>query len=183
MNGEVVVSSSTISYIVAVSKHHTHTPIRCYNLSRNSCTNSKFRLSLRCSSSSSSSGPSPPELNFVRYANTLITGEQVLSFTGENQNKTVLDAFFLGKALAEELIERIESTAGEFLSTIGRLQAEQQKQVQEFQDEVQERARKSKEKAAREVMEVHGTPSSSNAREVTDLQPHDITQTPQEPPS
>ncbi|KAL8102000.1 hypothetical protein AgCh_033778 [Apium graveolens] len=162
MNGEVVVSSSTISYIVAVSKHHTHTPIRCYNLSRNSCTNSKFRLSLRCSSSSSSSGPSPP---------------------GENQNKTVLDAFFLGKALAEELIERIESTAGEFLSTIGRLQAEQQKQVQEFQDEVQERARKSKEKAAREVMEVHGTPSSSNAREVTDLQPHDITQTPQEPPS
>lgn len=54
-------------------------------------------------------------------------------FAGENENRTVLDAFFLGKALAEALNERIESTVGEFLSTIGRLQAEQQKQVQDFQ--------------------------------------------------
>lgn len=51
----------------------------------------------------------------------------------ENENRSVLDAFFLGKALAETLNERIESTVGEFLSTIGRLQAEQLKQVQDFQ--------------------------------------------------
>ena len=38
----------------------------------------------------------------------------------------MLDAFFLEKALAEALNERIESTIGEFLSTVGRLQAEQQ---------------------------------------------------------
>lgn len=44
-----------------------------------------------------------------------------------------MDAFFLGKALAEALNERIESAVGEFFSTIGRLQSEQQKQVQEFQ--------------------------------------------------
>lgn len=44
-----------------------------------------------------------------------------------------MDAFFLGKALAEALNERIESSVGEFLSTIGRLQAEQQKQVEDFQ--------------------------------------------------
>ena len=56
-----------------------------------------------------------------------------LEFAGENESKEVLDAFFLGKALAEALNERIESTVGEFLSTVGRLQAEQQKQVQEFQ--------------------------------------------------
>lgn len=55
------------------------------------------------------------------------------NFTGENENRTVLDAFFLGKALAEALNERIESTVGEFLSTVGRLQAEQQKQVLDFQ--------------------------------------------------
>ena len=55
------------------------------------------------------------------------------NFTGENENSTVLDAFFLGKALAEALNERIESTVGEFLSTVGRLQAEQQKQVLDFQ--------------------------------------------------
>lgn len=51
----------------------------------------------------------------------------------ENESKQVLDAFFLGKAFAEALNERIESTVGEVLSTVGRLQAEQQKQIQEFQ--------------------------------------------------
>jgi hypothetical protein len=52
---------------------------------------------------------------------------------GDSSSKNVLDAFFLGKALAETLNERIESTVGELLSTVGRLQAEQQRQVQEFQ--------------------------------------------------
>ncbi|PNX83590.1 hypothetical protein L195_g039634, partial [Trifolium pratense] len=55
---------------------------------------------------------------------------------GDSSSKNVLDAFFLGKALAETLNERIESTVGELLSTVGRLQAEQQRQVQEFQYEV-----------------------------------------------
>lgn len=58
---------------------------------------------------------------------------EVLYIAGESDSKTVLDAFFLGKALGEALTERIESTVGEFLSTIGRLQSEQQKQVLEFQ--------------------------------------------------
>jgi hypothetical protein len=39
----------------------------------------------------------------------------------------------LGKAVAEAFNERVESAVGEFLSTIGRLQAEQQKQIQDFQ--------------------------------------------------
>ncbi|KAL2932826.1 hypothetical protein RDABS01_015945 [Bienertia sinuspersici] len=83
--------------------------------------------------------------------------------SGENDTKTVLDAFFLGKALGEALTERIESTVGEFLSTIGRLQAEQQKQVQDFQEDVLERAKRAKEKAARETLEEQGRviPNSS----------------------
>ncbi|KAL5072939.1 hypothetical protein RYX36_011923 [Vicia faba] len=72
---------------------------------------------------------------------------------GDSSSKNVLDAFFLGKALAETLNERIESTVGEFLSNVGRLQAEQQRQVQEFQEEVLDRAKKAKEKAAREATE------------------------------
>ncbi|KAH6813722.1 hypothetical protein C2S51_022740 [Perilla frutescens var. frutescens] len=76
--------------------------------------------------------------------------------SGENESKTIIDAFFLGKAVAEALNERIESAVGEFLSSIGRLQAEQQKQVQEFQDEVLEKARQAKEQAAREAMEAQG---------------------------
>ncbi|EYU46342.1 hypothetical protein MIMGU_mgv1a014561mg [Erythranthe guttata] len=72
------------------------------------------------------------------------------SADSENESRAILDAFFLGKAVAEALNERIESSVGEFLSTIGRLQAEQQKQVQEFQ------ARRAKEQAAREAMEAKG---------------------------
>ncbi|XP_057414823.1 uncharacterized protein At4g13200, chloroplastic [Lotus japonicus] len=82
---------------------------------------------------------------------------------GDSSSRTVLDAFFLGKAVAEALNERIESTVGEFLSTVGRLQAEQQKQVQDFQEEVLDRAKKAKEKAAREAMEAQGLISKSAA--------------------
>ncbi|XP_009139644.1 uncharacterized protein At4g13200, chloroplastic isoform X2 [Brassica rapa] len=84
---------------------------------------------------------------------------------GENENRNVLDAFFLGKALAEVINERIESTVGEVLGNIGRFQAEQQKQVQEIQGEVLERAKKAKERAARESMEAQGlVPESTNTK-------------------
>ncbi|GMH02530.1 hypothetical protein Nepgr_004369 [Nepenthes gracilis] len=92
------------------------------------------RRTVQCNSSTSPGGPGP----------------------GENESRSILDAFFLGKALAEALSERIESAVGELLSTVGRLQAEQQKQVQEFQEEVLERAKRSKEKAAREAVEEQG---------------------------
>ncbi|KAK3205662.1 hypothetical protein Dsin_019708 [Dipteronia sinensis] len=99
------------------------------------------RIALQCNSSST---PGPP------------------SGSGDGDSRSVLDAFFLGKALAEALNERVESAVGEFLSTVGRLQAEQQKQVQEFQEDVLERAKKAKEQAARETMEARGlVPKSS----------------------
>ncbi|KAK4781435.1 hypothetical protein SAY86_015537 [Trapa natans] len=57
-----------------------------------------------------------------------------------------------------------------FLSTIGRLQAEQQKQVQDFQEEVFERAKRAKEKAARESMEAQELiPKSTDAADVTPM--------------
>uniref|UniRef100_A0A803PG82 Uncharacterized protein n=1 Tax=Cannabis sativa TaxID=3483 RepID=A0A803PG82_CANSA len=89
--------------------------------------------------------------------------------SGDNESRSVLDAFFLGKALAEALNERIESTVGEVLSTIGRLQSEQQKQVQEFQEDVLERARRAKERAAREAMEAQGLISKSATVETTTI--------------
>lgn len=54
-------------------------------------------------------------------------------YLGNNESKAVLDAFFLGKAFAEALTERVESVVGEVFSVVGQWQAEQQKQVQEFQ--------------------------------------------------
>ncbi|WVZ86362.1 hypothetical protein U9M48_033158 [Paspalum notatum var. saurae] len=75
---------------------------------------------------------------------------------GDNESKAVLDAFFLGKAFAEALTERVESVVGEVFSVVGQWQSEQQKQVQEFQEEVVQRAQKAKEKAAAEVSDVKG---------------------------
>ncbi|WCJ38108.1 hypothetical protein M5689_019184 [Euphorbia peplus] len=90
--------------------------------------------------------------------------------SGDNESKAVLDAFFLGKAVAEAVNERLESAVGEFLSTIGRLQAEQQRQIQDFQEDVFVRAKKAKETAAREAMEAQRNvpkPTSTSAASVT----------------
>ncbi|XP_059626146.1 uncharacterized protein At4g13200, chloroplastic [Cornus florida] len=120
---------------------------------------SDFKLkpvSFRCNGSTRPGGPGP----------------------GENDPRSVLDAFFLGKALAEALSERIESTVGEFLSSVGRLQAEQQKQVVDFQEEVLERAKKAKERAAREAIEAQGlipTSSTGYSSKVSDS----VTSTPE----
>ncbi|KAI8555681.1 hypothetical protein RHMOL_Rhmol05G0192400 [Rhododendron molle] len=54
---------------------------------------------------------------------------QVINFGGEGDSRSVLDAFFFGKAQAEAVNDRVESAVWEFLSTLRRLQAEQQKQV------------------------------------------------------
>ncbi|CAI0426638.1 unnamed protein product [Linum tenue] len=70
------------------------------------------------------------------------------STSEENESKSVLDAFFLGKALAEVLNERLESAVGEIMSTIGKLQSDQQKHIQGFQEDVVGRAKKAKQEAA-----------------------------------
>ncbi|XP_051120270.1 uncharacterized protein At4g13200, chloroplastic-like isoform X2 [Andrographis paniculata] len=85
------------------------------------------------------------------------------SNSGENEYRTALDAFFLGKALGEAITERIESSVGEFMSVIGRLQALQQKEISKFQDEILEKARRAKEQASREAMEARGLVSRSTS--------------------
>lgn len=128
------------------------------------------------STSSSSSFPipkvmvSPPNPNLAtRRAYTLQVRQRGRGFRclcsassgpsggpGDSDSKAVLDAFFLGKAFAEALNERVGSAVGELLSVVGQWQAEQQKQVEDFQEEVLVRARRAKEKAAMEAMEAQG---------------------------
>ncbi|XP_009628665.1 uncharacterized protein At4g13200, chloroplastic [Nicotiana tomentosiformis] len=122
----------------------TH-PFSSLNIKLTTSAKSVTAHSFTCNCSSTPGGPSP----------------------GENESKNILDAFFLGKALAEAVTERIESTVGEFLSTVGRLQAEQQKQVQDFQEEVLERAKQAKEKAARETMDTQGLIPNSFAADTS----------------
>ncbi|KAH9541118.1 hypothetical protein CY35_14G043800 [Sphagnum magellanicum] len=77
---------------------------------------------------------------------------------GDKESKQVLDAFFLGKAFAETVNERVGTVIGEILSDIGRRQAEQQKHIRDFQEEVQQRARSAAVKAARKALSVETSP-------------------------
>lgn len=52
---------------------------------------------------------------------------------GSEESRAVLDAFFLGKAVAEAVADRLSTAFGEILSDVGRLQAEQQKSLRKFQ--------------------------------------------------
>lgn len=52
---------------------------------------------------------------------------------GDPESKQLLDAFFLGRALAETVTERFGNLVGEILSEVGQRQAESQRHIREFQ--------------------------------------------------
>ena len=56
----------------------------------------------------------------------------------------VTDAFFLGRALAEVLNEKIEDTLTNAVSELGKFDAEQREHLREFLAEVEARAQKNK---------------------------------------
>jgi len=86
---------------------------------------------------------------------------------GDPESKQLLDAFFLGKALAETVSERIGSLVGELLSEVGQRQAEQQRQIREFQNEVQERAKTSAMRAAQKALATENTVSRADATQTS----------------
>lgn len=59
----------------------------------------------------------------------------------EAESREVLDAFFVGKALAEVLLEKAGEAVSEALSTVGRLEAERDEAVRQFQEDVMAKAR------------------------------------------
>jgi uncharacterized small protein (DUF1192 family) len=73
----------------------------------------------------------------------------------------VLHAFFLGRAFAEVLSEKIEDTLTNALSDLGKFDAEQREQLRQFIEEVQTRAQ-------RDVTQ--GNSVSTPGDEGTDLQ-------------
>ncbi|XVF32230.1 hypothetical protein REPUB_Repub17cG0063400 [Reevesia pubescens] len=167
MRGLAVASTVSTSAFPSVQFQQPKIQTRRY---LNPCNSVVIPSTQLCSSdlsftSSSFDGARVPQRNTIICRSSTGPGAPG---SGDNENRNVLDAFFLGKALAEALNERIESTIGEFLSTVGRLQAEQQKQVLDFQEEVLERAKRAKEKAAREAMEAQGLiPKSTTVSETS----------------
>jgi len=59
--------------------------------------------------------------------------------------KSPLDAFFIGRATAEAVIERIEETLTDALSALGKFDAEQREQMRIFVETVLEKADQQKE--------------------------------------
>ncbi len=55
-------------------------------------------------------------------------------------SKSPLDAFFIGRATAEAVIDRIEETVTDALSALGKFDAEQREQIRIFVETVMEKA-------------------------------------------
>lgn len=58
--------------------------------------------------------------------------------------KSPLDAFFIGRATAETVIDRIEETVTDALSALGKFDAEQREQIRIFIDTILEKAEQQK---------------------------------------
>lgn len=77
----------------------------------------------------------------------------------------LVQAFFVGRAIAEVINERLEVTLTDALSELGKFDAEMKEQLHQFTEEVMARASR-----AAEASQTGVTPSSTNTSTVTDLQ-------------
>lgn len=60
----------------------------------------------------------------------------------EDESRQVLDAFFLGKALADTVTDRLGAAVGDALAEAAKFDAERREELRQFQEEVLERARR-----------------------------------------
>ncbi|PZO36518.1 MAG: hypothetical protein DCF19_21075 [Pseudanabaena frigida] len=69
-------------------------------------------------------------------------------------SKSPLDAFFIGRATAEAVIDRIEDTVSDVLSALGKFDAEQREQVRIFVETVLEKAEQQKGAVSKEDSDI-----------------------------
>jgi uncharacterized protein YceH (UPF0502 family) len=81
----------------------------------------------------------------------------------------LVQAFFLGKAVAETLREQLDHSLTDFLSEVGKFDAEQRDRLRQFTSQVYERARQA-EAAAKQDRVPTNTPVTSAAAPSGDLQ-------------
>ncbi len=65
-----------------------------------------------------------------------------------NRNDEVVKAFFLGRAVVETALEGLEAAFTDFLSTLGKLDAERQQKMREFAERVVAKAEQARSQAA-----------------------------------
>jgi polyhydroxyalkanoate synthesis regulator phasin len=73
----------------------------------------------------------------------------------------LVNAFFIGRALAETLAKQTESALSDALSELGKFDAEQRERLRQFTEEVLEKAQQEREAA------MHDQPSATSAPTAT----------------
>lgn len=81
----------------------------------------------------------------------------------------LVNAFFIGRALAETLAKQTESALSDALSELGKFDAEQRERLRLFTDEVLEKARQEREAAMRDQPPASSAPAATAMGEA-DLQ-------------
>jgi hypothetical protein len=81
----------------------------------------------------------------------------------------LIQAFFLGKAVAETLREQLDHSLTDFLSEVGKFDAEQRDRLRQFTNQVYERAQQA-EATAKENLVSTNTPFTSTTPPSGDLQ-------------
>ena len=79
----------------------------------------------------------------------------------------LVNAFFVGRALAEVVNQQIEKTITDALSELGKFDAEQRENLRKFTEEVMERAKQDAEAASSDSA---GSATVANGSEPEDLQ-------------
>ena len=85
----------------------------------------------------------------TRRAVRVRAGDERGETTAQTESREVLDAFFVGKSLAETLLERAGGAFADALSEVSRFDAENREQIRAFQDEVIGKAREESQRAKR----------------------------------
>jgi hypothetical protein len=84
-----------------------------------------------------------------RAADTQATTTTAPETKEMRESREILDSFFVGKSLAETLLERAGSVFTDALSEVSRFDADNREQIRAFQDEVLSKAREESQRGKR----------------------------------
>lgn len=85
-------------------------------------------------------------------------------------SKPPVQAFFIGRALAEAVYEHLETTATNAFSELGKFDAEQRERLRQFTDRVMERANREADSA----MQGRTGTATTTTTNIQDIQPADL---------
>mmetsp|Transcript_21424 Transcript_21424/g.29764 ORF Transcript_21424/g.29764 Transcript_21424/m.29764 type:complete len:208 (-) Transcript_21424:227-850(-) len=83
----------------------------------------------------------------IKYSRSVLVRAEPEDEVGKKESRDVLDAFFVGRAFADVVSEKLGTALGELLSEVAKKDAERRREVRDFQEEVRKRAREEQARA------------------------------------